>query len=559
MERPWLASYPPGMPQSLSDDGFPSLTALLEHSTRRYSKRPAFVSFGHYFSYKDVDELSGQFAAFLQSRGLERGARIGLMMPNLLQYPVAAFGALRAGLVVVNINPQYTARELRAQLRDAELGAIVALDMLAASLRKVLEDTPVKTVVVTGIGDLLPRPKAWVLGLALRVTKGWRGPPTLSGVIAWRTALAWGRGRAFRKVSLCLKDPAFLQYTGGTTGVSKGAVLSHGNLLANVSQITPWIRHPWSVGKGLDEGSEVILTALPLYHIFALTANWLVFFSIGALNVLVADPRDLPGLARTLGRYPVTCMTGVNTLFAGLLRTPGFAKLDFSWLKICLGGGMAVQSAVADEWQAVTGTALTEAYGLTEASPAVCINPLDGGQGDGGIGYPLPATDCEIRDASGCPLAVGETGELWLYGPQVMQGYWRRVEESAAVSVDGWLRTGDLGWMDAKGRIYLKDRLKDMILVSGFNVYPSEIEGVLASHPRVVEVGVVGIADKKSGQRVKAVVVTDDDGLKAEELDAWCRKNLAAYKAPKIIEFRASLPKSTVGKILRRELRVSSP
>ncbi len=555
MERPWLASYPPGMPQHIADDEFPSLTALLEQSARRYSKRPAFVSFGHYLSYGEVDELSASFAAFLQSRGLERGARIGLMMPNLLQYPIAAFGALRAGLVVVNINPQYTVRELRAQLRDAELTAVVVLDMLGAGLREVLQDTPIKTVVVTALGDLLPLPKAWALGAALKISKGWRGPPVISGAIAWRSALSQGHRREFRAIARCRQDPAFLQYTGGTTGVSKGAILSHGNLLANIAQITPWIRYPWSEGKGLNECEEVILTALPLYHIFALTANWLVFFALGALNVLVTDPRDLTGLVRTLRRYPVTCMTGVNTLFAGLLRTLDFEKLDFSCFKMTLGGGMAVQSTVADEWQMVTGTALTEAYGLTEASPAVCINPLDGGQGDGGIGYPLPSTDCEIRNEAGHGLALGETGELWLRGPQVMPGYWRRPAESAVVLKDGWLRTGDLGTMDAKGRIHLKDRLKDMVLVSGFNVYPNEIEAVLASHPVVVEVGVVGIPDAKSGQCVKAVVVADDSELSSAELEAWCRQNLAAYKVPKVIEFRASLPKSTVGKILRRELR----
>ncbi len=554
MERPWLASYPPGMSQDIGGDELRSLTALLEQCALRYSKRPAFVSFGHTLSYREVDELSRHFAAFLQARGLERGTRIGLMMPNLLQYPVTAFAALRAGLIVVNINPQYTARELRIQLRDADLKAIVVLNVLAGSLREVLEDTPVKTVVVTAIGDLLPRPKAWALALALKMSGGWCKQSAIPGAIAWRTALSRGRQREYRSLSLCPDDAAFLQYTGGTTGVAKGAVLSHGNLLANVRQITPWIRYPWLTGKGLAESEEVILTALPLYHIFALTANWLVFFSLGALNVLVTDPRDLPGLVRTLARYPVTCITGVNTLFAGLLRTPGFKKLDFSRFKMSLGGGMAVQSAVADEWRAVTNTVLTEAYGLTEASPAVCINPLDAADA-GGIGYPLPATDCEIRDEAGCSLPPGETGELWVHGPQVMRGYWRRPAESAAVLEDGWLRTGDLATMDEKGRIHLKDRLKDMILVSGFNVYPNEIEGVLASHPGVAEVGVVGIADEKSGQRVKAVVVAADSGLDTGKLDAWCRQNLAAYKVPKVIEFRTSLPKSTVGKILRRELR----
>ncbi len=550
-QRPWLASYPSGVPAEIDLHEYSSVVAVLESSCDRFRERPAFANMGKQISYDDVDRLSRQFAAFLTGDlGLKRGDRVALMMPNVLQYPIAIFGVLRAGLTVVNTNPMYTPRELKHQLVDSGAAAIVVLDNFAATVAEVLRDTPVKHVITTGLGDLLGFPKSLITNLVVKYVKKLVPPFQIDGQIRFNDALARGARQTFRRVELNHDDIAFLQYTGGTTGVAKGAMLTHGNLVANMQQSSTWI------GRNAKLGQEIIITALPLYHIFALTANGLVFMKFGGLNYLITNPRDMAGFVKELGNVRFTAITGVNTLFNGLLNTPGFDKIDFSTLHLALGGGMAVQRAVAERWKKVTGVTLVEAYGLTETSPAACMNPLDLPEYNASIGLPISSTEVSIQDENGNQLPIGETGELCVRGPQVMKGYWNRPEETAKVLTDkGWLLTGDIARMDDKGYVYIVDRKKDMILVSGFNVYPNEIEDVVATHPGVLEVAAIGVPDDKSGEAVKIVVVRKDPKLTAEDLRQHCKLNLTGYKQPRFIEFRDSLPKSNVGKILRRELR----
>ena len=551
-ERPWLENYPAGVPEQIDVGQYASVPAVLEEAFTRFRDRPAFSSFGRQLSYGQIDEMSRQFAGYLTGvLKLGKGDRIAIMMPNVLQYPIALFGALRAGLVVVNTNPMYTARELKHQLDDAGAKAIVVLDNFAGTLQHVVAETQVQHVITTGIGDLLGFPKGALINFVLKHVKKMVPAFDLPQAVRFRDALARGAAHPLQPVTLTHDDIAFLQYTGGTTGVAKGAMLTHGNMVANMLQAAAWI------GTDLVKpGKEVIITALPLYHIFSLTANGLVFMRLGGLNWLITNPRDMPGFVKELRKSGFTALTGVNTLFNGLLNTPGFAEVDFSRLHLTLGGGMAVQRAVAERWKKVTGCPLVEAYGLTETSPAACINPLDLKDYNGSIGLPIPSTDVAIWSEDNRPLPAGEVGELIVKGPQVMRGYWNRPDETAKVlGADGWLHTGDIAKMDGNGYFYIVDRKKDMILVSGFNVYPNEVEDAVMAHPGVLEVAAVGVPDEHSGEVVKLFVVRKDPNLTEEALKQFCRENLTGYKRPKLIEFRDSLPKSNVGKILRRELR----
>jgi len=555
IQRPWLASYPPGVPATIDTNAYGSLASVLETACERFHHRPAFSNMGRTLSYGDVDRLSRAFASYLLNvLKLQKGDRVAIMLPNVLQYPIAIFGVLRAGLTVVNTNPMYTARELRHQLHDSGAVAIIVLDNFAATLAEVLKDTPVAHVITTGLGDLLGFPKSAVVNLTLRYIKKLVPAYSIPQAVRFNAALAAGARKPLGKVVIDRNDIAFLQYTGGTTGVAKGAMLSHGNMVANMMQVSTW------AGSRFREGEEVIVTAIPLYHIFALTANCLVFMKTGGQNHLITNPRDMPGFVKILQGIRLTAITGVNTLFNGLLNTPGFDKVDFSSLTLALGGGMAVQRAVAERWKKVTGVTLVEAYGLTETSPAACMNPLDLAEYNGAIGLPICSTDASIQDDEGNQLGVGQVGELCISGPQVMQGYWQRPEETAKVITgDGWLHTGDIARMDEKGYFTIVDRKKDMILVSGFNVYPNEIEDVVAQCPGVLEVAAVGVPDEKSGEAVKVVIVKKDPALTAEKVKEHCRANLTGYKLPKYIEFRDALPKTNVGKILRRELRETAP
>ncbi|EIL88795.1 putative long-chain fatty acyl CoA ligase [Rhodanobacter fulvus Jip2] len=551
-ERPWLANYPAGVPAQIDTDRYASVVAVVEEAFAQFRQRPAFSSFGKQLSYGQVDELSRQFAGYLTGvLKLTKGDRVAIMMPNVLQYPIVLFGALRAGLVVVNTNPMYTARELKHQLEDSGAKAIVVLDNFAATLQQSLDGTQIEHIVTTGIGDMLGFPKGALINFVLKHVKKMVPSFRLPQAVRFRDALARGAAHPLPAVTLTRDDLAFLQYTGGTTGVAKGAMLTHGNMVANMLQASAWI------GTELVKpGEEVIITALPLYHIFSLTANGLVFMSLGGLNWLITNPRDMPGFVKELKKSRPTAITGVNTLFNGLLNTPGFAELDFSRLHLTLGGGMAVQRSVAERWKKTTGCTLAEAYGLTETSPAVCINPLDLAAYNGSIGLPIPSTDVAIWSEESQPLPIGEIGELMVRGPQVMKGYWNRPNETANVlDAEGWLHTGDIARMDESGYVYIVDRKKDMILVSGFNVYPNEVEDTVMQHPGVAEVAAVGLPDEHSGEVVKLFVVRKDPNLTIEDLKAFCRENLTGYKRPKLIEFRDSLPKSNVGKILRRELR----
>ena len=551
MERIWLKSYPAGIPAEIDVKEFQSLGELFEKSVRAFGERIAFVNMGKAVSYAELDRLSRDFAAYCQTvLGLQKGARIALMMPNLLQYPVCLFGALRAGYTVVNCNPLYTPRELEHQLSDSGAEAIVILENFAHVLEKVAAKTHVRHVIVTGLGDMLGAVKGSLVNFVVRHIKKMVPAFALPQAIGFDAALRRGAAVELSPVPVGHEDIAFLQYTGGTTGLAKGAMLCHRNIIANLLQSHAWLK-PF-----LNKGDEIVITALPLYHIFALTANCLCYLKLGATNVLITNPRDIPGFVKELAKYRFTTITGVNTLFNALLHDPGFAKLDFSALHVSLGGGMAVQKAVADKWRQVTGNTLIEAYGLTETSPGVTINPLDLKEYNGSIGLPIPSTEVAIRDEEGRDLPLGQAGELCVRGPQVMKGYWRQPEETAkVVMADGFLRTGDVAVMDEKGFIRIVDRKKDMILVSGFNVYPNEVEAVVAMHPGVLEVAAVGIPDEKSGEAVKLFVVRKDPSLTAEALIAHCRENLTGYKVPHRVEFRSELPKTNVGKILRRALR----
>ena len=551
-ERPWLSSYTAGTPHEIDINEFPSIISVLDSAIRDYANLPAFSNFGKQLTYAEIDRLSTQFANYLiHDLKLKKGDRVALMMPNVLQYPIAIFGVLRAGLTVVNTNPLYTARELKHQLTDSGASVLVVMENFAATAQEVIAETRVKQVITTSIGELLGA-KGLLLNFVLRHVKHAVPAFDLPGAVSFKTALASGKKHVLPQIDLRHEDIAFLQYTGGTTGVAKGAMLSHGNLVANMMQSSAWL------GSDLKYGKEVIITALPLYHIFALTANCLVFMKFGGLNYLITNPRDMPGFVKELKSSNFTAITGVNTLFNGLLNTPGFDQLDFSKVTFALGGGMAVQRAVAERWKKVTGIPLIEAYGLTETSPACCMNPMDLKDFNGSIGLPISSTICCLKDDDGNIVTGDDVGELCVKGPQVMVGYWQRPDETAKViDADGWLHTGDIARMDAKGFFYIVDRKKDMILVSGFNVFPNEIEDVVAAMPGVLEVAAVGVPDEKAGEAVKLVVVKKDPALTADDIKAYCRENLTGYKQPRIIEFRTELPKTNVGKILRRELRDS--
>jgi len=551
MEKIWLQSYPAGIPAEIDVNEFRSIGDLFERSVRNFGDRTAYICMGKAISYAELDTLSARFASFLQGElKLPKGTRVALMMPNVLQYPIAMFGALRAGYTVVNVNPLYTARELEHQLRDSGAEVIVILENFAHTLQSVRSSLPLKHVVVTSLGEMLGAVKGALVNFVVRRVKKLVPAWELVGGVSFSTALKRGGRHDLKAVEVGHGDVAYLQYTGGTTGVAKGAILSHGNIIANLQQAHAWIR-PF-----LRDGEEVIITALPLYHIFSLTANCLTFFKIGACNVLITNPRDIPGFIKELGKHRFTAITGVNTLFNALLNNPEFSKLDFSALQISLGGGMAVQQVVAEKWRKATGKPLIEAYGLTETSPAVTINPLDLPEFNHAIGLPVSSTEISIRDDDGVEQPIGSRGELCVRGPQVTRGYWNRPEDTKrAFTHDGFLRTGDIAVMDERGFIRLVDRKKDMILVSGFNVYPNEVEDVIASHPGVLEVAAVGVPDERSGEAVKVFVVRKDMGLTEEALVAYCRKNLTGYKVPHRVEFRDALPKTNVGKILRRALR----
>ncbi len=551
MEKVWLKSYPKGVPEFVELGEYNSLAHMFDECAERHSHLPAFANMGAGLSFSELNIESYNFAAYLQTElGLVKGDRVAIMLPNLLQFPVALYGVLRAGLVAVDINPLYTPRELEHYLKDSGAKAIVILENFADVLAEVIGETAVEKVILARVGDMLGFPKSLLVNFVLKYVKKKIPKYELNNVISFNEVLATGQQRQLVKPELTRDDLAFLQFTGGTTGLAKGAMLSHGNLLANVSQAGAFF------GPALDEGKEVVITALPLYHIFSLTANCFLFTKIGGLNILITNPRDMKGFVKELSKVKFTVITGVNTLFNGLLNTDGFSKLDFSRLKVTLGGGMAVQESVAKEWQETTGCVLAEAYGLTEASPAVTMNPYNLKEYNGTIGLPIPNTEISIQDDDGKHLGIEEAGELCARGPQVMQGYWNRPEETKnALSDDGWLRTGDIAMVAEDGFVRIVDRKKDMILVSGFNVYPSEIENVVQSMDGVLEVAAVGVEDQESGEVVKLFIVKKNPSLTEEDVLAHCQDLLTRYKWPKHIEFRDELPKTNVGKILRRALR----
>jgi long-chain acyl-CoA synthetase len=555
MERIWLKSYPDGVPAEIDAKTVGSIGDFIKASVEKFRNRTAYLSMGKAISYGELDQKSREFASYLQNVAtLPRGARVALMMPNLLQYPIALFGALRASYVVVNCNPLYSPRELKHQLLDSGAEAIVVLENFAGTLEKAIEGTTVRAVVVTGVGDQLGGPRGLIVNLVLRHIRraipAWRLPRA----VRFNRALALGRLQAFAEPAVEPSDIAFLQYTGGTTGTPKGAMLTHRNIIANLRQLYAW------VAPSIGSAPEVFVTALPLYHVFSLLANCFAPTMIGATNLLIVNPRDIPALVKDLRRTPFTVITGVNTLFNALLNNEEFGRLDFSRLHLAVGGGMAVQRAVAERWKSLTGKPLIEAYGLTETSPSAIANPMDVAEFTGAIGLPLPSTDIAIRSDDGRDLPLGEIGELCIKGPQVMAGYWNMPEETAKVmTADRFLRTGDIARVDERGYVFIVDRKKDMIIVSGFNVYPNEIEDVVMTHPGVVEVGAVGIPDAKSGEAVKIVVVRKDPMLTEADLIAHCRQNLTGYKMPRQVEFRSTLPRTNVGKILRRELRSEDP
>ncbi len=549
MERIWLKSYPKGVPAEIDLNTYASVRDAFEESCAKYSARRAYTCMGKSITFAELDEQSRAFGAYLQGKGLKKGERVALMMPNILQYPVCLFGILRAGCTVVNVNPLYTPRELEHQLTDSGARMIVVVENFANTVAEVVGKTKVEQVIVTSIGESLGL-KGLLVDFVLRKVKKMVPAWNLPGSIRLAEAMAEGSRGTLAHVPLGHEDVAFLQYTGGTTGVAKGATLLHRNIVANLLQSKAW------VGPFLGDEQQLIITPLPLYHIFSLTANCLVFMTLGAENVLITNPRDIPGFVKELGKYRFTALTGVNTLFNALLNNADFAKLDFSSMKMSLGGGMAVQKAVAERWKQVTGKPLIEAYGLTETSPAATMNPFTLPEYNGSIGLPVPSTDLVLRDDAAHDVALGERGEICIKGPQVMLGYWGRPDETAKViDKDGWLATGDIGVMDELGFVRIVDRKKDMILVSGFNVYPNEVEAVVAMHAGVLECAAIGVPDAKSGEAVKLFVVKKDPGLTAEAVIAHCREQLTGYKCPRDVEFRTELPKSNVGKILRRELR----
>lgn len=551
MKYPWLSSYQEGVVHEIDMNEYSSIADLLDQSFEKYPNNPAFTCMGKTFTYSEIDFLSKKFASYLQNDlKLKKGSRVALMMPNILQYPIALFGVLRAGMIAVNVNPLYTDRELEHQLKDSGAEAIVIFANSAHILQKVVGNTDVKHVIVTQIGDLLGFPKSLLVNFVIKHVKKMVPAWSLVNYVKFNDVLANADESQFKRPKITLEDIAFLQYTGGTTGMAKGAVLKHSNIVANMQQARAWI------APVVDEGKEIIITPLPLYHIFSLTANCFVFSSIGARNVLITNPRDIPGFVKELSKWKFTALTGVNTLFNALLNNEDFKNLDFSSLKLTLGGGMAVQKAVAEKWKQTTDKPLVEAYGLTETSPAACINPMNSTAYNGKIGIPVPSTQVKILDDNDQEVPVGETGELAIKGPQVMDGYYNKPEETKKVMTDdGFFKSGDIAFMDEAGFFQIVDRKKDMILVSGFNVYPNEVEDVVVTHPDILEAAAIGVPDEKSGEIVKLFVVRKNDSLDEKEVIAHCRTVLTGYKVPKIVEFREELPKSNVGKILRKDLR----
>lgn len=550
MDKIWLEHYPEGVPAEINPDQYTNIIQVMDEACERFADKTAFINMGKSITYRELDEESTAFAAYLQNTlGLAKGDVVALMMPNLLQYPIALFGVLKAGCTVANVNPLYTARELKHQLTDSGATSIVIVENFANTLEKVLPETPIKNIILTQLGDQLGCVKGFIVNSVVKHIKKMVPAFNLPNSIGFNQVLKQGHQANFKPLDIKADDIAFLQYTGGTTGVAKGAMLTHRNMLANLLQAAAWL------DSTLEYGKETVITALPLYHIFALLANCLNFMKYGATNVLITNPRDMPGFVKELKKHKFTALTGVNTLFNGLLNAKGFTDLDFSHFKLALGGGMAVQRSVAERWQKMTGTRLLEAYGLTECSPAVTINPLNIDAYNGTIGLPVPSTICRVVDEAGNELGVNEPGELQVYGPQVMKGYFNRPEATADALKDGWFCTGDIAVYDEKGFFKIVDRKKDMILVSGFNVYPNEIEEVVAMHDKVLEVAAVGQKDEKCGEVVKVFIVKKDQSLTEDEIKAHCKDNLTAYKRPKLIEFIDELPKTNVGKILRRELR----
>ena len=551
MTKIWHKSYDSGVPYEINPDEYSSINDMLEIAFKKFGENPSFHNMGTTLTYNDIELQGRKFASYLQNNlGLKKGDRVAIMLPNILQYPVALFGLLRAGMIAVYVNPLYTPRELEHQLNDANVTAIVIFANSAHVLEKVLPNTPVKHVFLTEIGDYLKFPKNYIVNFVIKKVKKMVPAFTLKNALNFKECVMAGDETKFKKPDVRPNDTAFLQYTGGTTGVAKGAVLTHRNIVANMVQARAWIK------DFIVDGKEIIITPLPLYHIFSLTANCFVFSSVGALNILITNPRDIPGFIKELNKWKFTAFTGVNTLFNGLLNNEEFKKLDFSSLKLTLGGGMAVQKAVADRWRVVTGRPLIEAYGLTETSPAACINPMTLKEFNGFIGLPISSTEVEIKDDLGKNMPIGEIGEICIRGPQVMNGYYNRAEETAKVMTnDGFFKTGDLGHMNEQGFVKIVDRKKDMILVSGFNVYPNELEDVISHHPKVLECAAVGVPDDKSGEVVKIFVVKKDQSLTQEEIMKYCKEQLTSYKVPKFVEFRTELPKSNVGKILRKDLR----
>ena len=551
MEKLWLNSYEQGVNAEIDITQYSSISDVFRQSVEKFAHQPAFQNMGKTLTYAEVGKLAENFASYLQNvLKLPRGERVAIMLPNLLQYPIALFGILQAGLVAVNTNPLYTPRELEHQLKDSGATTIIVLENFANTLELVLPRTQIKHVIVASVGEMFGFFKGTLMNFVLRKIKKMVPEYRIAGAIPFQTTLKEGAAHTFRPVTLTREDTALLQYTGGTTGVAKGAILSHGNICANMLQAKEWIKNQ------LREGKETVIAALPLYHIFALTVNLMIFTNAGSKIILITNPRDMKGFIGELKKERISVFIGVNTLFNGMVNQLDFATVDFSNLRLTLGGGMATQKAVAEKWKKITGTPIVEAYGLTEASPGVCCNPLNIEAYSGGIGLPVPSTEVELRDADGKEVGIGQPGELWVRGPQVMQGYWNRPEETAkTIDARGFLETGDIAVMDEKGWLKLVDRKKDLIVVSGFNVYPNEIEEVVSHNDKVMEVACIGVPNEKTGEALKVFVVKKDPSLTKEELIAFCRSELTAYKVPKDIEFRDELPKSNVGKILRRELR----
>jgi long-chain acyl-CoA synthetase len=549
-DYPWIKRYPKGIPAEINLYDYNSVIDLFEDAVKKYRDRVAYENMGAQLTFGQVDELSRHFAAYLQSLGLKKGDRIAIQMPNLLQFPIAFFGSLRAGLIVVNTNPLYTPREMEHQFRDSGVKAIVIVANFANNLQQIIQNTSIQHVILTELGDMLGTVKGALVNFVVKHVKKMVPPYSLPQAVTFKKALRLGSSYTYTKPDVGLQDIALLQYTGGTTGISKGAALTHANLVAHNTMITHWFK-PY---RGDTDEQDVIITAIPLYHIFALSVNGLLKFSVGAKNVLITNPRDMKGFVKELRKHRFTIITGVNTLFNGLLNTPGFKDLDFSRLKGAVAGGMALQDVVAQRWEEVTGKPLVEGYGLSETSPVLCCNPLDGTHKRGTIGLPMPSTEVGIFDEQGNMLPQGSIGEICARGPQVFSGYWEK-DNKDVFFPGGWFKTGDIGLMDEDGFFKIVDRKKDMIKVSGFNVYPNEIENVLASHPKVLEVAAIGVPDERSGEVIKAFVVKRDPSLTEEELHDFCHKNLTNYKVPKYFEFRTELPKSNVGKIIRRMLR----